>query len=212
MVLGPDILSGLSSLSYIGILGISLVANILIVLPEEAVLLGLGYVARAGEAKIFYVIPIVMLGLLTSDLILYTLSRRGSKFVQSLYDRLFSKRLAFFSKRLDGQQRWMEVHIEKVIFYSRFLMQLRFLGPFMAGQLKVPVRKFLVYELAALIIYVPALLWIGWYFRSRVERVIGNIEQAHKVLLIFIIFIILLPILQTILRRVFRRSSYEDPA
>jgi membrane protein DedA with SNARE-associated domain len=210
MVLGPDILHGLGSLSYPGIFGISLVANILAVIPEEAVLLGLGYATRAGEANIFYVIPIIILGLLISDLILYTLSWRGSRFIRTLYDKLFSKRLAFFSRKLDGKQQWMETHIEKVIFYSRFLMQLRFLGPFMAGQMKVPLRKFLVYELAALVIYVPLLVWIGWYFRSRVELVIGNLEQVHTVLLLFVLTIILLPLILSYIRRFFRRATPDE--
>ncbi len=205
-----DFIVKLGGLSYVGIFGISLIANILFIVPEEVVLIGLGYAARAGGADIFSVIAIVILGLLTSDAVLYTLSRGNSRIVITLYDRVFSKRIAFFSKKLSGNETWIEGHLDKVIFYSRFLMQLRFLGPFMAGKHKASVRTFLTYELAALVLYVPLLLWVGWYFRSRIERIIGSIDAAHTVILIMVIAIILLPFLQKLLSRAMNRPSRHE--
>ena len=185
MAPGPqEFITELKGLSYVGIFAVSLIANILFIVPEEVVLLGLGYVARAGDVDIFAVIPLVILGLLSSDIALYSLSRGNSRVITFLYDRFFSKRIAFFSKKLSGDEAWMQTNIEKVIFYSRFLMQLRFLGPFMAGKHRARVRTFLTYELAALVIYVPLLLWIGWYFRSRIEHIIGGIDRIHTIILI----------------------------
>ncbi len=206
-----EFIQSLGGLSYLGILGISLIANILFIVPEEVVLLGLGYAARAGGVDIFTVIPLVMLGLLTSDVVLYSLSRGNSRAITFLYDRIFSKRIAFFSKKLAGDEAWLERNIEKVVFYSRFLMQLRFLGPFMAGKHKTAPRTFLTYELAALVIYVPLLLWIGWYFRSRIEHLIDGIDKAHTIILIAVITIILLPFLQSILRKFMKREASMPP-
>lgn len=203
-------ISSLGGLSYIGIFGISLVANILFIVPEEVVLLGLGYVARAGGVDIFLVIPLVLLGLLSSDAVLYSLSRGDSRTITFLYERIFSKRIAFFSKKLAGDEAWLERNIEKVVFYSRFLMQLRFLGPFMAGKCKVRPRTFFTYELAALIIYVPLLLWVGWYFRSRIEHIIGGIDKAHTIILIAVITILLLPFLQSVFRWIVKKQSSKQ--
>lgn len=197
----------LGGLSYLGIFSISLVANILFIVPEEVALLGLGYVARAGDVNIFTVIPIVILGLLTSDYVLYLLSKGNSKTIHFLYERIFSKRIAFFSKKLSGDERWIESNIEKVIFYARFLMQLRFIGPFMAGKHNVSPRRFLTYELAALVIYVPLLLWIGWYFRSRIEHIIGSIDKAHNIILIAVVALLFLPFLQTMFKKALTHAS-----
>lgn len=194
-------IADLGGLSYIGIFGISLIANILFIVPEEVVLLGLGYVARAGDINIFAVIPLVILGLLTSDYVLYYLSKGNSKTIHFLYDRIFSKRIAFFSKKLSGDERWIESNIEKVIFYARFLMQLRFIGPFMAGKHNVAPRRFVTYELAALVLYVPLLLWIGWYFRSRIEHIIGSIDKAHNIILIAVVALLFLPFLQSLFKK-----------
>lgn len=190
----------LGGLSYLGIFGISLVANILFIIPEEIVLLGMGYVARAGNIDIFIVIPLVILGLLISDLILYSLSRGNNRLIHFLYDRIFSKRIAFFSKTLSGDEAWMENNVHKVVFYVRFLMQLRFLGPYMAGRHRLPRKTFFTYELAALIVYVPLLLWIGWYFRSRFETIISRIDVAHNIVLALVLLLLFLPFLQRIFR------------
>ncbi len=197
----------LGGLSYLGIFGISLVANILFIVPEEVALISLGYVARAGDVSIFAVIPLVILGLFTSDYVLYSLSKGNSKIIHVLYERIFSKRIAFFSKKLSGDERWVESNIEKVIFYARFLMQLRFIGPFMAGKHNVAPRRFVTYELAALVLYVPLLLWIGWFFRSRIERIIGSIDKAHNIILIAVITLLFLPFLQTLFKKALAHAS-----
>ncbi len=205
------ILGTISGYSYLGVFGIALVANVLVIIPEEVVLLTLGYAARAGSFNIFIMIPIVILGLLSSDVIIYLLSRRGSRIISSFYENLFARRLRFFSKRLEGKEEWMATHIEKVIFYSRFLMQLRFLGPFMAGQLNVEKRKFLVYELAALVLYVPLLLWIGWYFHRKVSLIIGKVQVVRNVLLLSIgILLALVAVRMTYQWFMKRLASHED--
>lgn len=157
-------------------------------------------IARAGNIDIFIVIPLVVLGLLISDLILYTLSRGNNRVIHFLYDRIFSKRIAFFSKKLSGDEVWVEKNVHKVVFYVRFMMQLRFLGPYMAGRHRLPHRTFLTYELAALVVYVPLLLWIGWYFRSRIETIIDRIDMAHNIILIVVLLLLFLPFLQRIFR------------
>lgn len=188
-------LAKLGGLSYLGIFGVSLVANILFIIPEEVVLLSLGYITRAGKIDIFIVIPIVILGLLVSDYILYTLSRSGNRIISLFYDKFFSQKLALFNSD-NKEVHWYEKHIEKVIFYSRFLIQLRFLGPFMAGRLNVRPRTFLTYELAALIIYVPLFMWTGWYFRSQVEYLITGIEHVKNIIMIGVGILIALSLIQ----------------
>lgn len=202
MASAQAIISQLGNLSYLGVFGISLIANILIIIPEEVVLLGLGYVARAGKIDIFFIIPVVLVGLLASDCILYFFSRSKNRFIMFFYDKFFSKKLAVFSPSLrKNEPHWYERHIEKIIFYSRFLIQLRFVGPFMAGSLRVSFRKFLTYEVAALVIYVPLLLWIGWYFRSRVEEIITGIGHVKNIIAIGIALLIAFSLIQYLRKR-----------
>lgn len=174
-----EIINQLGTFSYGGIFGISFLANVVIPVPEEIVLLVLGYLAGTGHISIYYTIPIVIAGLLASDIVMYSLARGGNKFVERIYQR-------FFANRIKNRQAWLEANIEKVVFYSRFMVQLRFIGPFMAGHMKMPFKKFLTYELAALVVYVPLFVWGGKYFHSRIVRVISGVGVVHNVILVAI--------------------------
>jgi membrane protein DedA with SNARE-associated domain len=194
----PGILiPGFSAASYAGIFGISLLANIVIPVPEEAVLIGIGYASRATGANFFLIVLIIITGLLISDLFLYALSKRGNKYVLMFYTKVFAR-------RLEKRRAWLENNITNVIFYSRFLLQLRFLGPFLAGQTKASLRTFLTYELAALVIYVPLVTWVGWYFHSRVTRILQGIGIIRNILFILIIIAVLYSLYRSVQKRTTR--------
>jgi membrane protein DedA with SNARE-associated domain len=182
------IINQLGTFSYWGIFGISFLANVVLPVPEEITLLALGYLAGTGHISIYYTIPIVIVGLLASDIVMYSLARAGNKFVGGIYNK-------FFAHRIETKQEWFEAHIEKVIFYSRFMVQLRFIGPFLAGHLKVPFRKFITYELAALVLYVPLFIWSGKYFHSRIVRVIDGVGILRNVILITLGIIVAISLL-----------------
>ncbi len=189
-------LTNLGGLSYLGIFGISLLANIVIPVPEEIVLLALGYAAHAGGIDVFYVIPIVIIGLLVSDIVLYALSRKENRIVTYLYKKIFASRLA-------GKEMWIADNIEKVMFFSRFLVQLRFIGPFMAGQHNVKFKKFITYELAALVLYVPLLVWTGWYFHQSVARIVSGVELVRNAIFIVLGIIIILSLMRSMNRKLY---------
>ncbi len=201
------LIAELSSLSYFGIFLISILANVFIPFPEEVVLLGLGYLSGTGSANIWLLIPIVMSGLLISDIGMYFLSRGGNKWVNMFYQKVFAGKLG-------DKLVWMNANINKVVFFSRFMVQLRFLGPFMAGQVKMPFKKFILIELAALIIYVPLFLGLGNYFHSRISSIINGVNVARNAILIlagfFVIFAIF-KILKKKLMKIFEKimSNYE---
>ncbi len=185
------LLEQLGALSYVGIFGVSMLANVVIPVPEEIVLLALGYLAGTGAVNGFILLPIIMTGLLVSDVVMYTLSKRGNRFIMFFYRK-------FFAQKVNRKQHWMKTHIEKVIFFSRFLVQLRFIGPFMAGHYRVPVKKFIKYDFAAIALYVPLFLFLGWYFHNRVQKIIENVHIIKNVVFLFFGVIILYLFLKSV--------------
>jgi membrane protein DedA with SNARE-associated domain len=183
---GENIINELGTLSYVGIWFTALLSNIVIPVPEEIVLLGLGYLAGTGHINFFVLMPIVMSGLLVSDIGMYLLARKGSRLVTWFYDKFFSKRF------MQKNDQWFTDHMNKIIFFSRFLVQLRFIGPFLAGQKKIPFKRFVLYDLAAIIIYVPIYTLLGLFFHSRVQAIIDNVGVVRNIILIaiglFIVF------------------------
>lgn len=189
------IISHVQTLSYGGIFILSLLANVVVPVPEELALLAIGYAARAEHMSLFLIIPIVMTGLLISDLILYYFSRRGNRLIKGFYNRVFKN-------RLQDRTQWLEDNVKKVIFFSRFLVQLRFLGPFFAGQTKVAWKTFVLYELAALIIYTPLVVGAGWLFHNSIANIIGGINVVRNVILTILGLLILFSAYESIKRSI----------
>ncbi len=195
-----EIITHLGALSYGGVFIISLLSNVVIPVPEEVALLAVGYGARATGLSLWLIIPIVIAGLLASDLILYYFSRRGNRLVTGFYNRIFKNRLT-------ERKQWLEDNVKKVIFFSRFLVQLRFLGPFFAGQTKVSWKTFVAYELAALVIYVPIVVGAGWFFRHGIANIIGGINVVRNIVLIVLGLLFLISLYESIRVNTFGRRK-----
>ncbi len=194
------LITELGALSYIGIWFTALLSNVVIPVPEEIVLLAFGYLAGTGHINFFILMPIVMSGLLVSDIGMYLLARKGSHLVTWFYNKFFSKRF------MEKSDQWFTDHMNKIIFFSRFLVQLRFIGPFLAGQKKVPFRRFVAYDLAAIIIYVPLYTLLGLFFHSRVQAIIDNVGVVRNILLVIIgLFIVF-----GLSRKYIRKLLFED--
>ncbi len=198
-----EIIGQLSALSYGGIWLVSFFANVVIPIPEEITLLALGYLVGTGHINALIIIPLVISGLLASDIVLYSLSKHGSKFTTLFYERFFAKRLA------QKGDRWLEMHIGKIIFISRFLVQFRFIGPFLAGQRKLPFKQFLVYDLFALVIYVPLFIFLGWYFESKISLIIEDVGKFKNILLILIGVVLTYGLLRLAYKLLFKKPGTE---
>lgn len=199
-----NIITQLGALSYAGIWVTSLLANILIPVPEEIVLLALGYIVGTGALNGFIIMPLVISGLLLSDFILYSLTKRGSRIINWFYQKFFAKRIV---KKGDE---WVNQNIEKIIILSRFLIQLRFLGPFIAGQRKISWKKYVVYDLFALVIYVPIYILLGVYFHSKVKFIIDKVGVVRNIVLIVVGLLLLYALVKLGYRFLFKKSSQEN--
>jgi membrane protein DedA with SNARE-associated domain len=105
----PDlILNSLGGLSYGGVFLIALAANFIIPVPEELVLLAIGYLTSVGVFMYPAVMAIFILGMLVSDYVLYSLSFHGSKFVKRLREKMIRKG---FLKN----ERYVKDNINKII-------------------------------------------------------------------------------------------------
>ena len=148
-----EIIRQVGALSYLGIFGISFLANVVVPVPEEVVILAIGYVVGAETMNFWIVLPIVMAGMLLSDLIMFSAS---------------------------------------------FLVNLRFIGPFFAGQAKMPYKKFFLIDGAAILIYASILLWAGHYFSDRIESIFSGVGTVKNVILVVIGVVLLITIMQAI--------------
>jgi membrane-associated protein len=192
-----EIIRQVAALSYLGIFGTAFIANIVVPVPEEVVILAIGYVVGAGDFNFWIVLPLVITGMLLSDVIMFFASFHGNKIVRMAYDK-------FFSKLVPMNDEFIARHITKIVFVSRFLVNLRFIGPFLAGQTKMSYKKFILIDGAAIVIYATTLLWAGHYFSSRIEKIFSGVGTVKNVILVVIGIVILMTIMQSIKNAFFR--------
>lgn len=197
-----ELLDQLVALSYFGVFGVSLLANIVLPFPEEITLLALGYLSGTGVFHWVFIIPVAMLGLFISDWVLYILSYKGSKITQSIYNKLFAKRFDFLNN-LEGER------LEQVIVITRFLPHFRFLAPFLAGHFKLPFKTFARHEIISLAVYIPFFIFLGYFLGERVRQVIDGVD-TFKNITIGIIFIIAAIALFSTIKKYFKKYINLD--
>lgn len=186
-----DVVTNLGALSYLGIFGGTFVANLFPGVPEEIFLIALGFIIGKGLFSFWICLFIIVAALFITDTILYFVSYRGNKIVYKIGNFLLGGTL---EERLP----FIQTHITKVIYFARFIFQARFLGPFLAGTVKYPYKKFVVFELLALFTYVPLTFLLGMYFQNRIELIISGVGIVGNIMLFILCLLVAVFIIRLI--------------
>jgi len=182
----PSEIPGLiQHLSYTGIFVWFLITQLIIVMPipEEAVLLSIGYVAATGVWNPFIAAAIALATLLLADNVFYFLSKSGNRYVARLVKRSDGGAFA----RAESQ---MRRNMPRAVFTLTFIPRLRFFGPVLAGVLKLRWPAFFLADASALAIHVGVYLSLGYFFHGRLLAVFRKTTLAHHVVFIAAIVVI----------------------
>lgn len=183
------IANSLGGLSYGGMFIVAFLSNMFIPVPEEIILLVIGYLTGIGSFSYPIIMAIFILGMLISDYMVYSLAYRGSKLVKGLQERM-EKRGLLKSKA------YIRRHMKKIIFFSRFLVYLRFIGPVVAGSNRVSRKLFLTYDFLALVVYVNIFLGLGNHFHKQIKFVSEGVAKFSNYFMTAVIVILTIVILR----------------
>jgi len=173
------ILSYLRDFSYPAIVLLSFFSGYIIPIPEEIVLLIIGYIASQGIISFWPAVIITAISLVLSDNVLFRLSRIDNRFINHMRDEVFALKVMKYRER-------MEKHIGWTIFITRFTPFLRFVGPILSGTIKTSPTKFQIYNTLAVLIYTPLLISLGYIFHSKITPLIFGLERVrHIVVVVF---------------------------
>jgi membrane protein DedA with SNARE-associated domain len=186
-----EIIQQVGALSYLGLFGISLIANVVIPIPEEMVILAIGYVVGTGAFGFGWAFIAVFLGSLISDVAMFMLARSKNKYVTMVYEK-------FFSKIVPMRETIIHTHIKKIVFISRFIVNLRFIGPYLAGRAQMPLKSFVLWNSFALVVYLGLMLWAGNYFANRIESIFSGVNIFKNSILLIIVLVVLWSVMQIV--------------
>lgn len=198
-----DIVQVLVEQSPFGVILAAMVANIFPGIPEEVFLLGLGYYSATTGSGFMSLGGLLILGLMVSDTILYFASYSGIGWLKRLFNKIWGRDLG-----LEENQKFLVRHRYKIIFFSRFVMNLRAIGPFTAGFIKMPYHKFFMINLLALLIYVPSMLGIGYYFEDRIALIISGVGVVKNAIFIFVVLVLIVVIVRYLKKRF--KTKYKN--
>ncbi|NCS99451.1 DedA family protein [Candidatus Parcubacteria bacterium] len=189
-----EVIQSIGGLSYWGVAFIGLIANAFPLAPEEIILLAVGYLTGTGAFNIWIVIPIMIAGMFTSDIILFYLSRRGGKLITRLKSKIKG------NKRLQDDN-WVKNHVKKIIFISRFIVYFRWIGPVLSGGVKTKWETFLFYDFIALCVYVPTVLFTGNYFHNYLSAIVKGVGVFKDYFLLAVGLIVLIIFIRFLSKR-----------
>lgn len=184
-----------STFSYIGVFGIVFLIDIIPFTLMEIVLLAVGYIIGIGKLSTVIVIIVTFFAVLLGDSFRFFIVRGKNPLVLRIYQFILkpvlSKGFTFSEEKLP-----------RIIFLSRFLPKVHFLGPALAAKHGVSFRTFFTYNTLAVFIYIPLFLGAGIYMQDRVDFLVSGIAIARNIIYLglgVLLFIVLFGILRTAL-------------
>ena len=161
-----------------------------------------GYIAAIGIVKLPTVIVVALVAILCADFLLYYLSFTGTNFALMIERRIKANLFSWYASR-------MRKRAFPLIFISRFVPGLRFLGPIMAGYVKLKPLTFFFYSFCSSIIYVPLMITIGFLFHKRITPLLGVVESTRHVIFIIILVALTIGLSIFVHRKFFKKPEIE---
>jgi membrane protein DedA with SNARE-associated domain len=185
----PDFFQFVARFGYIGILVWFLTFDQLTPIPEEVSLLIVGYLSAHDVFNPVIAGIFCLAGFLIVDTVYFFLSKKGSSWIK--------KKTKGSSSFMESYKNKLKTNTPRAIMILCFIPRMRMFAPILAGSMKLSFKKFLFYDLIALVLFTTAYLLIGIIFNRSLQRIITktkglqNIVFFAAILIIAVILIVL---------------------
>ena len=152
-------------------------------LPGETVALLGGFVARTGDLPLTAVMAVAVLAAIIGDNVGYFLGHHGGRRILARYGRY----VLLPPQRVAKAGKFYARHGGKAVLAERWLPGLRVLGPWTAGIIHFPWRRFALFDLATSIVWGVTVVGAGFLLGASFERVQRSIGLAGGVLVILLL-------------------------
>ena len=154
-----------SSISQYGYIAVALGTFI----EGEAALLMAGFAAWRGHLQLSLVIMVAIVATFAGDFVHYYAGRR--------YGTALLRRYPSLQARAERVHRLMNRHHLPLILSMRFLYGLRSAGLIVLGTSGVPMVRFIILNLASVVIWALAVAMIGYFFGGATYRLLGDMDS-----------------------------------
>jgi len=177
----------LTHVSYAGIFGLLAFLDAFIPVPEEFVLLGIGYAAAFEALNETAVVAISLSALLIGDNISFWFARAGGRWLDRLTQRLGK---AFPGRYADR----MRTHAGKTLIVMTLIPNVRFFAPIVAGSLQTPWRRFFLFDAPGVLLYVGIYLTLGYHSHRQMDRLTQAFDTYRHVAVYALLLVLVMGI------------------
>lgn len=165
-------------------------------LPGDSLLFAAGTFAALGSFNVVLLMVLLLVAAILGDSVNYWIGAR-------IGPPAFSGRVRFLKQEhLTRTQAFYERHGGKTILLARFIPIIRTFAPFVAGVGRMSYGRFLAYNVAGAVLWVPLFVLAGFFF--------GNIPAVRANFTLVILAIIAVSLLPVVVE--FLRSRRREPA
>ncbi|KKR10469.1 MAG: hypothetical protein UT37_C0001G0024 [Parcubacteria group bacterium GW2011_GWA2_39_18] len=157
-------------------------------LPEEIVLFVLGYLIFLGQMHWWPVIILSLAGILLGDIAGYFFGLKKGEWLINLIkvkrflpEHLFYKVEKFFKK-----------HGNWAVFFARFFVGFRFYMCIVAGYFKMPLKKFIFYDVLGAILWTPFIIFLSYHVGNLALIIMDAKRITHKIYIVVGIFFLII--------------------
>lgn len=152
---------------------------ILGVLPGTTYIITMGVFLARGDLDIEILLPLVIVGAIIGDLVGYGIGHFFSDYMKRNYKEDYNYKLSI---------KFIEKHGGKSVFIARFISGIKEFVPFIAGILKMPLKKFMFWNFLGAIGWSIFWLTIGYIGGTYIEEVQNIVKVVGGVLMTFFLF------------------------
>jgi membrane protein DedA with SNARE-associated domain len=184
-----DILrNALAHYGYWALAAILLLENAGVPLPGETVLLLASFLAYSQhELQLSWIIAVATLAATLGDNLGFALGHYGGRPVLDRYQSIFRIPPATLTRGENLFARYGAA----TIFFARFVFGMRIIAGPLAGVLRMPWRKFLIFNFLGAALWVSVIASVGYLFGrhwDRLEQILKRFDILAVILLIVIAF------------------------
>lgn len=154
-------------------------------LPGETILLYASFLAYSEHRlHLGWIIVAGIVACTLGDNVGYFIGHRGGRPLLERHQRLFR----ISPQTLDRGEGLFARHGAVAIFFARFIFGMRIIAGPMAGVLRMPWRKFLVFNFLGAVAWVSAVATVGFVFGREFERVLSTFDALNWAVLGIAVF------------------------
>jgi len=184
---------------YIGIVVWFLTLDQFTPIPEEVSLLTVGYLSAHRIFNPFIAGVFCLVGFLIVDTIYFFLSKKGSSWIK--------KKTEESSSTMQQYKKKLNENMPVTIIVLCFIPRMRMFAPILAGSMKLPFRKFLLFDSLALSAFTAIYIVVGFVFNKSLQRIISETKGLETVVFFAAVLIVAVIIVASIRKRKNRRSK-----